>query len=349
VSAARASGWKQAAAARLGIRVLQLQIGVRMRNAIKLGLVVGVTFFAGGCPLLDGGGGPGGGEINFVSGFAFIRNDNGDLYVVDSSDYDTVGRLTTNGNNRHPALSADGRQVVYVHAEPGGASSIMTVATNGGAAPRTVYVADTVAGQKNFKNPVFSPDGSVIVFAFEVQTTASLAKVNADGTGGFVQLTNGPLSYASPTFYPAATGPDDVLAVAGNSIGTYTQLERIDIVTKAVTTVSNNLGVDVHSITTRAVLSKDGTKLAFEGRLASDPNLVRIFVRTLSSGATVRVSDTGAGSSNAQHSYPTWYSSSQVAFVSNEGGADQVYVQGITTAGTGTLTLPSANQPWFGP
>lgn len=322
-----------------------------MKTTIKLGLaVLWVAFFSGGCPLIDdGGGGGGGGEVDFVSGFAFIRNDNGDVYVADSSDYSTVGRLTNNGNNRHPSLSRDGRQIVFVHAEPGGANSIMTVATNGGALPRTVYVADTTAGQKNFKNPVFSPDGSLIVFAFEVQTTSSLGKVNADGTGGFVQLTGGPLSYASPTFYPAATAPDEVLAVAGTSIGSYTQLERLDIVTRAASTVTNNLGAEVYGITTRAVLSRDGSKVAFEGRLAWDPNVVRIFVRTLATGATVRVSETGAGSPNAQHSYPTWVSASQVAFVSNEGGADQVYVQGISIAGTGALTVPSANQPWFGP
>src|SRR5687767_6346980 len=151
-----------------------------MRTTIKLGLaVLSVAFFSGGCPIIDGGGGGGGGEVDFVSGFTFIRNDNGDVYVADSSDYSTVGRLTTNGNNRHPSLSADGKQVVFVHAEPGGASSIMAVATNGGAAPRTVYAADTVAGQKSFKNPVFSPDGSLVVFAYEVQTTSYLAKVKA--------------------------------------------------------------------------------------------------------------------------------------------------------------------------
>jgi Tol biopolymer transport system component len=302
-----------------------------------------------GC-LLDGGGGGGGGDVNFISGFVFIRNDNGDVYVADSSDYGTVGRLTESGNNRHPSLSPDGKQAVYVHAPPGGASSIMAVATNGGTAPRTIYAADVAAGQKNLKNPVFSPDGSLIVFAYEVQTTSYLARVNADGTGGFLQLTSGPVSYASPTFYPdTSANAGQVLALAGTSIGTYTMLERIHTHTRAVTPVTNNLGAAVHSATTRAVLSRDGTKVAFEGRLASDPTLVRTFVRTLSSGATVQVSDTGAGSSNAQHSYPTWVSATQVAFVSNEGGADQVYVQGIASVGTGTLTLPSANQPWFGP
>jgi Tol biopolymer transport system component len=97
------------------------------------------------------------------------------------------------------------------------------------------------------------------------------------------------------------------------------------------------------------VLSDDGTQVAFDARLASMSTATRIFVQTLSNGTTNRISETGAGSTDALHTFPTWVSATQVAFVSNEGGANQVYVQGTSTAGTGNLTLPSADQPWFGP
>ncbi|HVE84239.1 MAG TPA: hypothetical protein VND93_15390 [Myxococcales bacterium] len=296
-----------------------------------------------------GGGGGGGGTVNFITGFAFVRDDNQDIYVADRSDYTTVGRLTTSGGNRQPSLSADGRQVVFVHTDAGGTSSIMTVATNGGGAPRTVYTANAAGGEKNFKNPVFSPDGTTIVFAYEVLTTSYLAKVAAADGSGFTALTGGPLSYASPSFYPASSFPGEVLAAAGNSIGQYTLLERININTLVHTPVTNDLGAEAASITNRAVLSADGTKVAFDARLASASTATRIFVQVLSTGVTTQVSDTGAGSTEALHAFPTWVSPTQVAFVSNEGGANQVYIQGISALGTGNLTLPSANQPWFGP
>lgn len=295
----------------------------------------------------DGGGGPGGGV--FTSGFAFIRDDTLDVYVADSSDYSTVTRLTSNGGNHHPSLSADGGQVVFVHANAAGVFSLMTVATDGSGAPRTLYTAEASRGERNFKNPVFSPDGATVVFAYEILTTSYLAKVKALDGSGFTSLTTGPLSHGTPSFYPASLAPDEILTASGNGIGQYTQLEQINVTTGQVLPVTNDLGPEVDVISGRAVLSEDGTSLAFEGR-QSGTSAIRIFVYTIASGQTVRISEPGAGSTDALHTFPTWVSSAQVAFVSDEGGAHQVYVQSATGApGTGSLTLPSADQPWFGP
>jgi len=318
-------------------------------NWSGLAVVLAACALSGASSCLDDGGGGGGGEINFIRGFVFVREDNQDIYVADQSDYSLVGRLTTSGGNRHPSLSADGRQAVFAHTDIDGVSSIMTVATSGGGAPRTVYVADTTAGEKSFKNPVLSPDGTTIVFTYEILTTSYLARVAAADGSGFTTLTTAPLSYASPSFYPDSVYPDEVLVLAGSSIGQYTQLERINLATGQISPVTNDLGAEAASISGRAVLSADGTRVAFDARLVGMTSATRIFVQALSSGATARVSDTGAGSTDSLHAFPTWVSATQVAFVSNEGGANQVYVQGIDTAGTGSLTLPSANQPWFGP
>jgi len=291
------------------------------------------------------GGGGGGGSINFASGFVFIRDDTQDVYVADQTDYGNVGQLTTNGGNRHPSLSADGRQAVFAHVDTASVWSLMTVATSGGGAARTVYTADAVAGQKNFKNPVFSADAAVIVFAFEVGTTSRIAKVNAADGSGFTELTSGLTSFASPAFYPAAIFPDTVLVISGNTIGDYTQLQRININTMQALSATNNLGGEAASIAERAVLSPDGTKVAFDGKLASASSTTRIFVQTLGTGATLRITDATSGN----HSFPTWASTTTVGFVSNEGGANQVYIQPDSTTDTGQLTIPSANQPWFGP
>jgi len=297
----------------------------------------------------DGGGGGPGGEVNFTSGFAFIRDDTLDVYVADRSDYSTVARLTSNGGNHHPSLSADGRQVVFVHASASGVFSLMTVATDGSGAPRTLYTAEASRGERNFKNPVFSPDGATVVFSYEILTTSYLAKVKALDGSGFTALTTGPLSHGTPSFSAASLGPDQVLTASGNGIGQYTQLEQLDITNGQVLPVTNDLGPEVDVISGRAVLSGDGTRAAFEGR-QSGTAAIRIFVYTLASGLTARISEPGAGSSDALHTFPTWVSDSQVAFVSDEGGAHQVYVQSAAGApGTGSLTLPSADQPWFGP
>ena len=123
----------------------------------------------------------------------------------------------------------------------------------------------------------------------------------------------------------------------------------MNIANGQVIPVTNDLGPEVDVITGRAVLSKDGTKVAFEGR-QSGTSAIRIFVHTIAGGLTARISEPGAGAAESLQTFPTWTSASQVAFVSDEGGAHQVYVQGASgAAGTGSLTLPSADQPWFGP
>src|SRR5262249_37055720 len=82
----------------------------------------------------------------------------------------------------------------------------------------------------------------------------------------------------------------------------------------------------------------------------SGTSAVRIFVYTIAGGLTARISEPGAGATESLHTFPTWTSASQVAFVSDEGGAHQVYVQSANGAdGTGRLILPSAAQPWVRP
>src|SRR5260370_39016776 len=69
---------------------------------------------ATGCIPADNTGG-GGGIGSFTRGFVFGKSDR-NVYLSDSSNYRaTPIQLTTDGGNRHPSLSRDGRQVVYVH------------------------------------------------------------------------------------------------------------------------------------------------------------------------------------------------------------------------------------------
>lgn len=302
----------------------------------QLGLLLSVVMLAplSGCDIDEGGGG-GGGPVTFRRGFAFVRGE--DIYVADDTDFGKPNRLTTNGFNRQPSFSADGRQLVFVHADPAG-HQLQTVSAAGSTTgPSTVYSATT--GQRNFRTPVFSPDGTFIVFAYEENSVSHLGRVNADGSG-FTPLTTSSLSYSSPSFY--ANG-QFVLAVAGSP----NQLQQVNVNTRATQTVATSLTAAVSSIANRVVLSPDGSRVAFDGRLASNTSEVRIFVLNLSSGTTTQLTDHVG--ETAVDGFPTWVSATQIGFSSNSGGSDQVYVLPSNAVKTsGGFTLASAKEPWFG-
>ncbi|MFZ5468562.1 MAG: hypothetical protein ACOZIN_03910 [Myxococcota bacterium] len=305
------------------------------------GLVV-VLLLPLGCPLLnDDGGGGGSNSVVFSKGFVFVRKDDRNVYVADEADLSTVGRLTTAGGAHHPSLSQDGRQVVFVQTN-GGESAIQTVAVNGGALPSTVF--SSTATQKNLRTPVFSPDGRKIAFAYDEGASSSIGWVNADGTG-FERLAGGSaLSYASPSFYSDGTR---LLAIAGSSSATYTQLENIDLATGTATNVTSNLGPAALQVANRVVVSPDGSKAAFDARTSVGG--VRIFVIDLTSKEVGQLTEYPADP-NVVDGFPTWVGISQVGFSSDSGGNDQVYaLPANITKSSGGLKLPSAIEPWYGP
>jgi len=294
---------------------------------------------ATGCIPADNTGG-GGGIGSFTRGFVFVKSDR-NVYLADSSNYRaTPIQLTTDGNDRHPSLSRDGRQVVYVHA----GNELDVVRAASGISPTSIYVAN--GGRTNLRTPVFSPDGTFVVFAYDLSGTSVIGRVNVDGNG-FRDLTS---QAASPSFYP--TG-GSVLAIAGTSSLQFRQLVRIDVLTGSPTNVAGSLGLQACAVVNRAVISPDGTRAAFDGRLFSGGSCSgpsRIFVMNLGNPQSVNQLTDYPAEATAADGFPTWVGTDQVGFSSSVGGADQIYVLGANAIlSSGTLVIPSASEPYYGP
>lgn len=309
------------------------------RPFVAISLFGAVCALALACNDLGGGGGGGGGGINFTRGYVFVRPDDQNVYLADERDLTALAALTTGGGSQQPSLSPDGAQVVFVHRGAGG-NELQVVSTSGGT-PSTLLPADGT--HPNARSPVFSADGATVSFVYDAADGARLASVAATGQG-VVDLTQGALSYASPSVLPDGT----LLAAAGSSGSQLTQLERVDPVSGAIENVTNSLGAQVDGIANRVVASPDGTKAAFDGFPASG-GPARIFVIDLNTLEVSQLTD-HPGDANATDSYPTWAGAGAVAFSSDLGGAPQVYTAQATEIGVaGQLVLPSAMMPWFGP
>lgn len=277
----------------------------------------------------------------FTKGYVYVRKDDRNVYIADERNLQQTSRLTTSGFTRHPSLSSDGKRVVFVR-QDGADTELATVATSGGASTAVLRSSTMV---KNLRNPVFSKDITKIFFAYDIGSASALGVVNLDGSG-FKSVAGGPtFSYASPSLYADGLS---VLVGGGNSASSLTQLEKIDAASGAPQNVTNTLGtIEGQAVVNRVVLSPDGTRAVYDGRVASQSS--RIFVINLTTRAVTKLTDYPADP-NANDSFPTWVGNDKIAFSSDTGGNDQVYVLPATAMGTsGGLTLPSAVEPWFGP
>jgi TolB protein len=311
-----------------------------------VGALVLVAGLAACEPIDDGGGGGGGGNVLFTKGFAFVRGDDRNVYVVDDQgDANSPKRLTTTGGASHPSVSRNGRTIVFVQ-QTGTSFELRTVPTDGSAQPSTVLASGTgCSGCTNFRYPTFNPATNVIVFAFNRGSgNFSLGRVNADGSG-FQALTNNPgVSYGASSFFPDG---QSVLVPIGTNSTQLTQLERVSL-TGVPSPIANNLGSEVLGVLNRAVVSPDGQRVALDGRRRDGSS--RIFVAPLSPFSTpVRVTDHAGNDAGAQDTFPSWINTDQVGFLSDAGGGQSIYRISISgTPGPGTLLIPTAGEPSYG-
>lgn len=318
----------------------------------RMSRIVGALVLAAGLaacePIDDGGGGGGGGSVLFTRGFAFVRPSDQNVYVVDDTgDPNSPQRLTTIGGASHPAVSRNGRLVAFVHQTALG-FELQIVPTDGSAQPSTVFASGAAgcAGCTNFRYPTFNPAGTVIVFTFNRGSdNFALGKVNTDGSGFQVLTTDPATSFGGASFFPDG---QSVLVPTGTTSTQLSQLQRVGL-NGGISPVANSLGQDAQWVVNRAVVSLDGKQVALDGRVGAVSS--RIFVGPLSPySPPARVTDHSGNDVNAQDTFPSWMSDTQVGFLSNAGSATNIYrvTLPVTTPGPGTLLIPSASDPSYG-
>ncbi|WP_163867652.1 TolB family protein [Myxococcus eversor] len=306
----------------------------------------------GGCePFEDDGGGGGAGDVRFSKGFAFVREDDRNVFVVDDAgDPNSPQRLTSTGGAYWPSVSRDGRSIVFV--QRGGGTSLLTVPTTGGTVA-TLFTENDAAcarGCTNFRTPTFSPDGRSVVFVFSPGNSSltSLGRVNTDGSG-FQELTpNLPVGFGAPSFVPNGTA---VVAPSGSGLQQLNQVAYVPVSGGAI--IYSSLGNDVVAVANRVAVSPDGSQVVLDGRGSSSS--VRTYVGTLSGrgnlGTLRRV--TSYGGASAQETWPVWTGASQVGFlfVDSAGGDPGIYRSTVSAAPSNSVTLavPSAAEPSYGP
>lgn len=315
----------------------------RFLAVVVVALIASFTscdFIPGGGGGTGGGSGGGGGQ-QFTKGFVYVRRDDKNLYVSDERDFMSTTRLTEGGGAKHPSMQKDGSRIVFIRTSAND-SEIAMVPTAGGMVS-TVLVASTTATARNLRTPVFTPDGTKIVFAYDEGAGSSVGIVNTDGSG-FTRIAGGSLSYSAISMFPDGSG---VLAAAGSTTAQLTQLEKLSLVGGTHVNITNTLGNEALGIATRAVVSPDGKKAAFDARVSSGS--VRIFVIDLMTKVVTQLTDY-PGEPGANDSAPCWVGNDKVGFSSDTGGNDQVYALPATGMKTsGGLQLAGGTEPWYGP
>ncbi|MGI5860967.1 MAG: TolB family protein [Myxococcales bacterium] len=298
------------------------------RSMIALFLLFLVA--AVGCGELDLGGPGDGQSVKFSSGYAFVRD--GEIYVADKSDYQAAKRLTDSGANSQPAVSVDGRVIVFVHTDADGLTSLRRVSPAGGDESEIV----PASSDRQVAHPALSPTGNLVAFISKFfDGTASLTTVDIDGANE--QLVASSSRDASPSFYPDG---GSVLVLSGADALTHDEMVKVEL--SAGVRVSKVAGWS--DLGERAVLSPDGSRIAFEMRV---DGAKRIFVINESGDPSSLVQVTNTDGNDA---FPTWIGNDRIGFASDAGGAWNVYEIDVSVglSGSAYLTVPAAGECSFG-
>ncbi len=301
-----------------------------MTTRSTIALVLLLQMATSGCGELDLGGPGDGQNVRFSAGYAFVRD--GEVHVADKADYQAAKRLTDSGANSQPAVSVDGRVVVFVHTDSEGLTSLRRVSPAGGDESEIV----PASGDRQVAHPALSPTGSVVAFISRFSDgTASLATVDLDGANE--QTLASSSRDASPSFYPDGKS---VLVLSGADALRHDEMVKVEL--SAGVRASRVAGLG--DLGDRAVVSPDGSMIAFEMR---KDGAKRIFVIDESGAPTSLLQITSTDGNDA---FPTWIGNDRLGFASDAGGAWNVYEIDVSVglSGSAYLTVPAAGECSFG-
>ena len=302
--------------------------------SVSAGLLVGLT----GCTTEPGGSG---GTPTFQSGFVYIRPDDGNVYLADNTAPSTPIPVTSGGDNHMPALSRDARKIVFVH-RTGANAELDTISVNAGSGIPPATILTSTANATNFRHPIFSPDGSYIVFAYDSDRSSFLGRVNIDGSNFQRIIGSSTRSYTSPSFFPNGT---HLLAASGSSPSQYDMLSDVSLGGTAVslTTLPN----EILGLANRAQISPDGNQIALDG--LSSLGASWLYGYSIAGGQFTRLVYYPSRPT-ANETFPTWVGMTQVGYSSDYGGNDSIYIVAASAHdASGTLKVPSAIQPFYAP
>lgn len=303
----------------------------------------------GGCDEFGGGGGGGGAELNFQSGYVFVRaGDTGDdIFIANEDDIDNAVALTEDGEgNQQPSLSANGSQVVFVKKLSTTSWAIAAALSSGEGEARTLY--ENTATQSNLRLPTFSPDGSRIAFAYTEAGASHVATIDAVNGGDFEIVATGDesTSFDSPSYIDG----DNLLVARGSSPASMIMLEVRNLTTLQATKTIELGPLGLSRLANRAVAQlSPGSNAVLDG--VSATNKRNIYVVNLTGTAALRqVTKAAASDPDAMALFPSWSGISSISFSSNAGGSDQLYEVAATATSTDswTLVMPSAREAWWG-
>ena len=129
-----------------------------------------------------------------------VGNTNYDLFAV-HSDTGERRRLTRgSAAETRPAWSPDGSRVAFAEQQSNGRWAIVTMGFDGNGRKRIT------GSQISAQEPAWSPDGKQIAFVLQGLDRASVAVIDADGSGSVEQLTDTKELFAArPTWSPGGT------------------------------------------------------------------------------------------------------------------------------------------------
>jgi Tol biopolymer transport system component len=261
-----------------------------------------------------------------ASKIAFISNRTGtyNVYVV-NADGSGLRQLTRfkSGELARPALSPDGKSVVFDRAKTARGDSDLWIVGSDGRGLR-----DLTPGPHDDTSPNWSPDGTKVIFASDRGGAYDIFVMNANGTG-MLQLSDRGRGDAEPAF---SRDSKRVAFVECDHSFAHCQLWAMNANGKGARRLTRTPVADE-----RPSWSPDSTKIAVTVGQAGNADVAVVAVRN---GAVQRL--THGDADDFQPSYSP--DGTRIAFGSNRDDAPSLYVMRADGTQVSSLTSPSKGQ-----